>query len=69
MTKPHYKEPQNLNELIEQICLRPAMFVGSENFNLAAAFIEGFHYAISKFQPEIYSPTELREFRLCLKSV
>ena len=62
MPKPPYKKPANLRELIQQVCLRPAMFAGVERFDWAVVYIYGYHAAASEFLPEAYPPTGLSEF-------
>ena len=57
-----YQHPNNLGELIQQVCLHPAMFAGSSDFDLAISFIGGYHFAACKFQPEMFSKYELRDF-------
>jgi hypothetical protein len=55
---PTNQEPKNLRELIQLICLRPVMFTGSRSFVAAAAFIEGYYYACSLYQPEALGSKE-----------
>lgn len=64
MTKelPPFTRPGSLQELIQQISLRPTMFVGSFNIELVAAYIEGYHQALVHVKPDSIEPLELRNF-------
>jgi len=62
MSKPPYSKPANLEELIKQVCARPQMFAGKDNFDLAAAFINGYYFALSEFRPEMNPPSRLNDF-------
>jgi hypothetical protein len=61
-----FQTPSDLRELILQVSARPAMFVGVANFDLALAFIGGFHYALSILKPDAADPKELNEFSIWL---
>ncbi len=63
---PPYKKPTNLREFVQQICLRPAMFVGTYDYNKACICIHGYHYALLDHQPDAIGQADLHGFRLWL---
>ncbi|GEM_PF-2912741 len=56
----------SLSDLLHHVSKRPALYVGTQQFNMAAAFIEGCSFAISVMDPDSQFPNELKEFNIWL---
>ena len=44
---------QSFRELLNNVCKRPAMFVGRSDFDLAATFLHGYDWALRNLSPDV----------------
>ena len=52
----------SFQEVVHAVCKRPRMYVGRYSFELATAFLNGYHFALTTMQPDSHSVEEMWEF-------